>query len=125
MNVSIKDEEKKAFLLLKSLILHYHGLDEEEEKILLATADELDAHEELKWANDFISEDYLSAFNRSREYFQKVIGVLSKERKIAYLQAVWEDNYKKGYLTEMETTAMLNLAEDWNIEKDILKIVKY
>jgi predicted RNA-binding protein (virulence factor B family) len=105
--------------------LHYHGLDEEEEKILLATADELDAHEELKWANDFIAEDYLSAFNRSRDYFQKVIGVLSKEQKLHYLQAVWEDNYKKGYLTEMETTAMLNLAEDWNIEKDILKLVKY
>lgn len=124
MSSKIKGEEKKAFMLLKSLIFHYHGLDDDEEKILIATADEFDAHAELKWANDFISEDYLSAFNRSREYLQKVIGKLSKEKKLEYLLAAWADNNKKGYLTEMEATAMLNLAEDWDIDKELLSRVK-
>ena len=43
-------EEKKALLLLKSVIFHYHGLDEDEQKILDETAKQLDAQEELKWA---------------------------------------------------------------------------
>ena len=38
-------EEKKAFMLFQSLIFHYHGLDEDEEKIMKATAEELDANE--------------------------------------------------------------------------------
>ncbi len=117
-------EEKKAFILLKSLIFHYHGLDDEEKQILNETADQLDAHTELKWANEFISEDYMSAFERSREYLNKVIGVLDKPKKLKYLSAVWEDNNKKGYLTEMEATAMLNLAKDWSIEKDLLMTVQ-
>jgi cyclic pyranopterin phosphate synthase len=47
-------------MLLKSLIFHYHGLDEDEEKILNETADKLGAHIELRWANDFIAQDFLS-----------------------------------------------------------------
>ncbi|MEQ9423392.1 MAG: hypothetical protein RJQ09_03160 [Cyclobacteriaceae bacterium] len=117
-------EEKKAFILLKSLIFHYHGLDEDEERILNITADELDAHEELVWANAFIAQDYMSAFDRSREYLNKIIGKLDKQKRIDYLIIVWEDNNKKGYLTEMEATAMLNLAKDWEVEKELLKKVK-
>lgn len=117
---SITGEEKKANMLLKSLILHYHGLDEDEEKILNDYAVALDAREELVWANAFIAEDYLSAFNRSRDYLKKIIGKLPKEKKLAYLIEVWQDNNQKGYLTEMETTAMLNLAEDWEIQKEVL-----
>ena len=120
----MQKEEKKAFILLKSLIFHYHGLDEDEEKILNATADELDAHTELEWANEFIAEDFLSAFDRSREYLNKVIGELEDQRKIDYLFTVWEDNNKKGYLTEMETTAMLNLAKDWGIHQELMNKVR-
>lgn len=125
MTGTIKGEEKKAFMLLKSLILHYHGLDEDEERLLGDSARELDAHEELQWANAFISEDYLSAFERSREYLHKVIGSLSSQKKLGYLMAVWEDSNKKGYLTEMEATAMINLAKDWKIEKDLLAKVNH
>ncbi len=120
MAEQIKGEEKKAFMLLKSLILHYHGLDEDEEKILNDSADKLNAHEELEWANSFIAQDYLSAFDRSREYLHKIIGTLELDRKLDYLLSVWEDNNKKGYLTEMEATAMINLAKDWKIEKELL-----
>ena len=125
MTGKINGEEKKAFMLLKSLILHYHGLDEDEERILNDSAKELDAQDELKWANAFIAEDYLSAFERSREYLNKIIGTLSTQKKLGYLMAVWEDNNKKGYLTEMEATAMINLAKDWQIEKDLLAKVNH
>jgi hypothetical protein len=53
-----------------------------------------------------------------------VISKLEKEKRIKYLLSVWQDNDKKGYLTEMEATAMLNLAKDWHIEKEIINIVK-
>lgn len=117
-------QEKKAFMLLKSLIFHYHGLDEDEEKILLETADHLEAHAELEWANEFVAEDFLSAFERSREFLNNVIGKLDADRKRDYLFTVWEDNNKKGYLTEMETTAMLNLAKDWGIHEELMAKVR-
>ena len=60
-------EEKKAFLLLKSVIFHYHGLDEDEQKILDETAKKYDAEAELKWANEFIANDYISAFERANK----------------------------------------------------------
>lgn len=120
----MENEEKKAFILLKSLIFHYHGLDEDEEKILNQTADDLQAHEELEWANEFIAEDFLSAFERSREYLNNVIGVLDEKRKLDYLFTVWEDNNRKGYLTEMETTAMLNLAKDWGVQNELMEKVR-
>ena len=117
-------EEKKAFMLLKSLIFHYHGLDEDEEKILNQSATDMDAHKELEWANTFIAEDFLSAFERSRDFLNKVIGSLPKNKKLGYLHSVWEDNNKKGYLTEMEASAMLNLAKDWDIHKELMKKVR-
>ena len=116
--------ELKAIMLLKSLIFHYHGLDEDEKKILNKSAEELKAHEELEWANGFIAEDYLSAFERSRDFLNKIIGPLPKEKKLSYLYSVWKDNNKKGYLTEMEATAMLNLARDWQIHKDLMALIK-
>ncbi|WP_109832997.1 hypothetical protein [Reichenbachiella versicolor] len=120
----MKQEEKKAFILLKSLIFHYHGLDEDEEKILNASADALDAHKELEWANAFIAEDFISAFERCRQYLKKEIGSLPKETKTKYLFEVWEDNQKKGYLTEMEANAMLNLAKDWDLHEELMTKVR-
>ena len=66
----------------------------------------------------------MSAFERSREFLNKVIGRLPKQKRVDYLITVWEDNNKKGYLTEMEATAMLTLARDWSVEKELLKKVK-
>jgi phosphatidate phosphatase APP1 len=118
------ETEKKAFLLLKSLIFHYHGLDDEEEEILNNTAEKLNAHKELKWANDFIAKDYTSAFERSREFLNKNIGNLPTAKKLEYLFSVWKDSNSKGYLTEMETTAFLNLAKEWNINKELMRKIK-
>lgn len=115
---------KKAVLLLKSLIFHYHGLDEEEREMLETTAKNLKAEAEMEWANNFIAEDYLSAFERAREFLLKIFSKMSEEERIRHLMEVWEENYKKGYVTEMETTAILTLSKDWKVEKAFLDQVK-
>ena len=116
-------DEKRALLLLKSVIFHYHGLDEDEQKLLDETAKQLDAQEELKWANEFISKDYLSAFERAREYLNNTIAKYDKEKRLKYLDMVWKANNKKGYITEMEATAMLKLAKDWQVENELIEMV--
>src|SRR5690606_16361143 len=60
-------EEKKVFMLLKSVIFHYHGLDDIERQDLERTAIELDAHEEYAWAMEFIAQYLITAFDRARE----------------------------------------------------------
>ena len=117
-------EEKKAILLLKSVIFHYHGLDNEEKEILDNTARKFDAWEELKWANDFIALDYYTAFERAREYLNEVVGNLDKDTRLSYLGMVWEANNAKGYVTEMEATAMLKLAKDWHVQKELMMLVR-
>lgn len=115
---------KKALMLLKSLIFHFHGLDDEEREMLEAAAKKIDAHAEKEWANSFIAQDYMSAFERSREFFMKTFSKMSKEDRVDHLVQVWEENYVKGYVTEMETTAIFTLSKDWHIEKEFLKVVK-
>jgi len=115
---------KKAVMLLKSLIFHYHGLDQEERAMLESTSKKLNAIEEMHWANEFIAEDYLSAFERAREFLSKIFLKMSESERIDHLMDVWEENYKKGYVTEMETTAILTLSKDWHVEKAFLEQVK-
>lgn len=117
-------DEKKAYLLLKSVIFHYHGLDEDEQKILDQTAEELEATEELKWANRFIAEDYFTAFNRARNYLNEIVTQLDRDRRLYYLDMVWKANNQKGYITEMEATAMLKLAKDWDVESELITMVR-
>ena len=118
----METEEKKAFLLLKSIIFQYHGLDEQEHQLLEKTARELDAQTELQWALDFISEDYLTAFDRARTYLNSLN--LDKEKCIQYLAQVWKANNEKGHITEMEAIAMLRFARDLKVEDELIKIVR-
>jgi uncharacterized tellurite resistance protein B-like protein len=115
--------EKRVFMLLKSVIFHYHGLDDEEKNDLEKTAIDLDAEVELKWALDFIAEDYISAFDRARTFLNDVIGDYPKEKRIELINMVWQSNNLKGYVTEMEATAMLKLAKDWNVQKELIELV--
>ncbi|MBL6449944.1 hypothetical protein JMN32_26765 [Fulvivirga sp. 29W222] len=117
-------EEKKAYLLLKSVIFHYHGLDEKERQNLQETAQEIDGLEELKWANEFIAKDYFNSFDRAREYLNDIIGDYPLEKRVFYIDMVWKSNNLKGYVTELEATAMLKLARDWNVEAELMEIVK-
>lgn len=110
-------------MLLKSVIFHYHGLDEEEKNDLDKTSEELDAKSEYTWALQFISEDYITAFDRAREYLNNIIGDYPKDKRIELINMVWQANNLKGYVTEMEATAMLKLAKDWNVQKELIDLV--
>ncbi len=116
-------EEKKVYMLLKSVIFYYHGLDDAEKKDLDTTADELDAHAEYKWALAFVAEDYITAFDRARTYLNDIIGDYPKEKRMELVNMVWKANNLKGYVTEMEATAMLKLAKDWNVQKELIELV--
>ena len=119
----MEQEEKKAIILLKSLVFHYHGLDPDEKKILEGYVKSLNAQEEYLWANDFISSDYLSAYERCKEFISKVFKNLTKKQRLKHLIETWDDNHKKGYVTEMETTAMINLSKEFEIDIDFLKSI--
>jgi hypothetical protein len=116
-------EEKRVYMLLKSVIYHYHGLDETERNDLDKTAIEQDAHQEYHWAMDFISQDHITAFDRARDYLNDIIGDYPKEQRTELINMVWQANNLKGYVTEMEATAMLKLAKDWNVQKELIELV--
>jgi hypothetical protein len=116
-------EDKRVHLLLKSVIYHYHGLDESEKKDLDQVSTELEAKDELAWALDFVSQDYITAFDRAREFLNQIIGDYPKNKRIDLINMVWRSNNVKGYVTEMEATAMLKLARDWNVEKELIELV--
>lgn len=116
-------DEKRVYLLLKAVIFHYHGLDQEEKMDLEVAAKKLEGPEELRWALDFIEKDHLTSFDRAREYLNYIIGDYTKEKRVELINMVWESNNLKGYVTEMEATAMLRLARDWNVEKELIELV--
>ena len=116
-------EEKKVYMLLKSVIFHYHGLDEAEKTELEKTANDINAYYEYQWALDFIAEDYITAFDRARSYLNDIIGDYAKEKRIELINMVWQANNLKGYVTEMEATAMLKLAKDWNVQRELIDLV--
>jgi len=110
-------------MLLKAVIYHYHGLDELEKADLEATSRNLDAENEYKWALEFVSTDYLTAFDRAREHLNEIIGDYTLEKRTEIISMVWESNNLKGYVTEMEATAMLKLAKDWKVEREFAKLI--
>jgi uncharacterized tellurite resistance protein B-like protein len=116
-------EEKKVYMLLKSVIFHYHGLDESEKNDLDKTANELSAQDEYKWAMSFISQDYVTAFDRASDYLNNIITDYPKDKRIELINMVWQANNLKGYVTELEATAMLRLAKDWNVQKELVQLV--
>ena len=115
--------EKRVYMLLKSVIYHYHGLDELEKQDLENSAQALDARDELKWALDYIAKDYMTAFDRARTYLNDIIGDYPKDKRVDLINMVWQSNNLKGYVTEMEATAMLKLAKDWHVEKELVELV--
>jgi hypothetical protein len=119
----MSSEQKRVYILLKAVIFHYHGLDDLEKNDLEETAKKLEAEEDLKWSYDFISQDYLTSFERAREFFNDVIWDYSKELRTELINMVWQANNLKGYVTEMEATAMLKLAKDWKVEKELIELV--
>jgi len=119
----MSEEEKKVYMLVKAVIFHYHGLDEIEKLDLENTSQRLDAASALEWAIDFISKDYISAFERARAYLNEIIGDYPKNKRTELINMVWEGNNLKGFITEMEATAMLKLAKDWGVERELTNLV--
>jgi len=119
----MSDEEKKVQMLLKAVIFHYHGLDEAEKQDLEDTSKRLDARAAFEWALEFIAEDYITAFDRVRTYLNEIIGDYPKSKRIELINMVWEANNLKGFVTEMEATAMLKLAKDWGVENELIALV--
>ena len=117
------EDEKKVYMLLKAVIFHYHGLDEIERLDLDSTSRRLDAANALQWALDFIAKDYITAFDRARVYLNEIIGDYTKAKRVELINMVWEANNLKGFVTEMEATAMLKLAKDWGVEKELANLV--
>jgi hypothetical protein len=116
-------EEKKVYMLLKAVIYHYHGLDESEKLDLEQVSTEFEAKDELAWALDFVAQDYITAFDRARAYLNNIIGDYTKPKRVDLINMVWQSNNLKGYVTEMEATAMLKLAKDWNVEQELIELV--
>ncbi len=120
----MSSEEKKAYILLKAVIFHYHGLDDDEKKILAKSADELDAHSQLKWATEFIDQNHDDAFARARIFLKSIMLTLDKTNRLKYLRNVWDANLAKGYISEMEAMAMINLSKDWDVERELITSIK-
>lgn len=116
-------EEKRVYLLLKAAIFHFHGLDPEEEVDLEEAGRRLEASEELQWAKDFIEKDHLTSFDRARAFLNDIVADYTKEKRVELITMVWESNNIKGYVTEMEATAMVKLARDWKVEPELVALV--
>lgn len=114
----------KSYLLLLSVVFHYHGLDEKEQVILHREADKLGADTELTWVNSFVTEDIYSAFDRAKVFLKETIPEEDRESKLEILTKVWRANEEKGQISEMEATSMLRLAKDWKIERDLMAVIR-
>jgi hypothetical protein len=119
----MSQQEKRVYMLLKAVIFYYHGLDEPEKRDLDEASKRLDAAEELTWALEFIAKDYVTAFDRTRAYLNEIIGDYERTKRVELIQMVWTSNNLKGYVTEMEATAMLRLAKDWKVEAELIELV--
>lgn len=116
-------EEKRVYLLLKAVIFHFHGLDEQEQLDLEEAARRMDAAEEMRWAIEFIEKDQVTCFDRARTFLNDIIRDYPREKRIELIHMVWESNNLKGYVTEMEATALIRLARDWNVEQALVELV--
>ena len=117
-------DQKKVFLLLKSVILHHQGLEEGEKKMLTAIASIIHASEELVWTQEFILKDQPTAFERARQYLNTLVIDWGKDTRIDLMGQVWESTSQKGFITEIEATAILKLAKDWDIQKELVTLIR-
>lgn len=117
-------EQKKAFLLLKLVVFNYHGLDDDEKKILEETSVKIEGEEELKWAYEFLGDDFYANLDEARDFFNKTIGTYEQETKLSYLNMVWDATKSKGYISEMEATGILKMAKDWGVQKELLALIR-
>jgi uncharacterized tellurite resistance protein B-like protein len=124
LHLLMTSDQKKTFLLLKAIVFHHHGLNEEEGRLLDETAKELDAYIELKWVSNLVATDVYTAFDRIRTHLHQLTGDWENESKLHYLGMIWEATNKKGYITEMEATTILKVAKDWKMQRELMVMVR-
>lgn len=117
-------EQKKAFLLLKLVIFNYHGLNEDEKKILEETSIKIGGQKELSWAYEFLGDDFYANLDTARDFFNSTIATYDQETKLSYLNMVWDATKSKGYISEMEATGILKMAKDWGVQKELLALIR-
>jgi uncharacterized tellurite resistance protein B-like protein len=117
-------EQKKAFLLLKLVIFNYHGLDEDEKKLLSESAAKIDGQAELDWAYEYLGDDFYANLDKARAFFNETIASYDQETKLSYLNIVWDATKSKGYISEMEATGILKMAKDWGVQKELLALIR-
>ena len=115
---------KKCFLLIKTLIFTYHGLNEEELELLDLTAQRINGRAELDWALEFVKSDEKTAFMRTKEFFEANFSEETTGIKLFILEETWIDNNKKGFITELEAVALLKFSKVLHVEKEFLSIVR-
>lgn len=124
VTIQLTQEEKKSFLLLMLMIFNYHGFDDNEKKILAEHARRIGATDELDWAYTYFGDDYFNSFEKVKGYFNETLSQYSETKKIHFLQMVWDATILKGYISEMEATAMLRLAKEWGVQKQFLDLIR-
>ena len=117
-------DQKKAFLLLKSVILHHQGIDDDERRMMNETASDIDAQDELNWTQQFIQEDPPTAFERARVYLNELATQWDNPTKLEHLSRVWKSTSQKGNISEMEAMSILKLAKDWQMQQELINLVR-
>jgi hypothetical protein len=118
------NDQKKAFLLLEAVVFQYDGLDEKEGRLLWEAAEGMDASDELQWVNDFLAADPLTAFDRARAYLNKLTDDWDSDVRLHCLEMAWKAISRKGHITEMEATALLKVAKDWKLQRELIAMVR-
>lgn len=117
-------DQKKALLLQKAVILQNQGLDAAEKKLLEATSLAINGSEELDWTFQFILQDSYTAFERARIYLNEVSQEWTREARLGHLNLVWQSVNEKGYISEIEATAILKMAKDWQMQRELINLVR-
>jgi len=120
----LSSEEKSVLVLLLLVIFYYHGLDEEEEDRLKRLGQDIGAEVELQWAYGFVAKDYVTSFERARDWMKGAAASFEDDAKLYILQSTWDANLEKGYVTEIETTALIRIAQDWNVRQGFARLVQ-
>lgn len=116
----MSSEEKKVYLSLLVILFNYHGLSDIEQQILGETASKIEAVDELQWVKDYALPSVDITYDKIKAYINSALDNYTEAQKLTLLGNVWNTNMQKGYVSEMEATAMLMLAKEWKVQKEFI-----
>ena len=113
-------EEKRAYILIMSLLAYYHGLSSEDKSLLNKETEAINGKQAFFWAKEFIEKNTVTASKRAKAHLKKVKPHIEIKKRVTFLENIWQIYMKKGYLTTTEATTLLKIAKSWGVETDIL-----